>query len=434
MSEPKRIKPPPLKLGEFAAPPNPILGRPSFYSEESTMITALSDLEREQIAKSKGPANSRESNVQVQSNPGPPKISRPPAISTFEDFAPGSVQAPPPIDADVSDGVQYLETSQIDPADIIELNEQLQSTSFGANTEEQMVVDAHDLPQMHRESHHTDTSGEEKEYAQSALRATDVIGNGIMVVFNVRGGVGASTLAVNVAGAAQYYGKRIALIDLDLQLGSLSSMLDGKPLERSLAELVMETSEAARPEITSAIDERAGLSLIAQEGRIGEIGLVTPDRLPRFLEAVKAQHDLVIIDGVRSFSDHAVTVMDIADTILLVVTQDVPAIRSARKVLSLIRRLGYRRDKVRLVLNRHNKRSPFSVEEIEDRLDQDVYEVLPSNFKFVSNLIEQGQLARDVDLKHEITIGFDRLASRLLGLEPLEEQGFFSKLFSKRSR
>ena len=149
---------------------------------------------------------------------------------------------------------------------------------------------------------------------------------------------------------------------------------------------------------------------------------------------MKAQHDLVIIDGVRSFSDHAVTVMDIADTILLVVTQDVPAIRSARKVLSLIRRLGYRRDKVRLVLNRHNKRSPFSVEEIEDRLDQDVYEVLPSNFKFVSNLIEQGQLARDVDLKHEITIGFDRLASRLLGLEPLEEQGFFSKLFSKRSR
>ena len=129
-------------------------------------------------------------------------------------------------------------------------------------------------------------------------------------MFNTRGGVGATTLAVNLAGSAQALGQHVAVIDLDLQLGSVSSMLEGKALERSLAELVMEAAESPTGQIKSAIDERNGISVIAQEGRIGEIGMVTPDRLPRFFLMFKAQHGLVIIDGVRSFSDHAVTAMD----------------------------------------------------------------------------------------------------------------------------
>ena len=208
---------------------------------------------------------------------------------------------------------------------------------------------------------------------------------------------------------------------------------DGKNLERSLAELVMEVSEASHPEIRSAIDERSGLSLIAQDGRINEIGLVTPDRLPKFFEAVKAQHDLVVIDGVRSFSDHAVTAMDCADKILLVMTQDIPAFRSARKVISLMKRLDYGRGKVQLIVNRHQKRGMLSIDEIEEYLDYPVTEVLPNDFKFASSLIEQGALAHDVNLKHTVTVGYDRLARRLLSLEvDRAKRSFFAQLFSSK--
>ena len=405
MSEPKRIKPPPLKLGEFATPPESGKVRPSFYSEESTMITSLTDLDREKLSRGESPVK-----PSILSPPSmPPQLPRAGSSPALSDLVYSHPAHPMTMSGDQSHVAPP--TSQRQDIEHQESKDQSYPPQFEVNTEEQLIVEPTSSPQKSR-----------------------MLGNGIIVVFNVRGGVGASTLAVNVAGSAQHYDQRVALIDLDLQLGSLSSMIDGKPLERSLAELVMEASQAERPEINSAIDERAGLSLIAQEGRIGEIGLITPERLPKFLEAVKAQHDLVIIDGVRSFSDHAVTVMDIADTIILVATQDVPALRSARKVLSLVRRLGYSRDKVRLVLNRYYAKSALSEEEVESRLDQDIFEVLPSDFKFVSSLIEQGQLARDVDLKHDVTLGFDRLTCRLLGLELPEPQGLFSKLFSKWSR
>ena len=413
MSKGSQLKPPQLKLDAFQAPQGATPPRPSFYSEESTMITSLSDLEREKIARGSDPRSV--SPNQRPSSHLPPALSRqrPPVLKGSNPLAPEK------LDNDLeelvlSDTMENI--NQIAPADLKALEEgglfDVEPKQGGQNGAREVL---------------------DTEVGRSTLPLD--FSNDLVVVFNTRGGVGATTLAVNLAGSAQAYGRHVALIDLDLQLGSISSMLEGKALERSLAELVMEAGESTDGQIKSAIDERNGISVIAQEGRIGEIGMVTPDRLPRFFKAVKAQHGLVIIDGVRSFSDQAVTALDAADTILLVISQDIPALRSARQVLSLFKRLGYDQDKVKIVINRYLPKSPLTIDEIEDRLDHEIYETLDNNFPFVSSLIEQGRLARDVNVKHPITQGFDRLASRLLGLEqPTKKRGLFSSLFSKFRR
>ena len=403
----KSNRPPTINLGSFKPPeealPPP---RPSFYSEESTMITSLSDLERQRVARGELHSSPKAS-VEASSSPMSPPLPRAvPSIGSRPSLE--SLNQPSTMDEIIAlnPAEAFEETNQISPQELQALQES-GVTSETASTPLDLLSEA-----------------------QSELLGTDQTA-GIVAVFNARGGVGATTLAVNLAGAAGALGQRVALIDLDLQLGSVTSMLDGKKLERSLAELLMEASESADHSIKSAIDERSGISIIAQEGRIGEIGMVTPDRLPAFIEAVKKQHGLVVIDGLRGFSDQAVTALDSADVILLVITQDIPALRSAKHVLSLFKRLGYDRSKVRLVLNRYQKKSSLSVDEIAERLDHSVYEVLDNSFPFVSSLIEEGRLARDVNLKHKVTKGFDRLASRLLGLEMSPNKrglfGFFSK-------
>jgi MinD-like ATPase involved in chromosome partitioning or flagellar assembly len=416
MSNEQRLKPPQLNLGNFKAPEGAVPSRPSFYSEESTMITSLSDLERERIARGSN-ANSAKP-VQKSLPQAPPMLSK---------QAPAALGAAPPLQERASlksltegqevDLVElghqdaFESTSQIDPEDLKALEE---GGLFDVEPKAESQVDFQPAQAQHNPAQNNPA--------------------GLVVVFNTRGGVGATTLAVNLAGSAQAYGQHVALVDLDLQLGSVSSMLEGKALERSLAELVMEAAESPNSQIKSAIDERSGIHVIAQEGRIGEIGMVTPDRLPRFFDAVKAQHGLVIVDGVRSFSDQAVTALDAADVILLVISQDIPALRSAWQVLSLFKRLGYDRTKVKIVINRYLPKNPLTVNEIEDRLDHDVYETLDNNFPFVSSLIEQGRLARDVNIKHPVTQGFDRLASRLLGMEPPKTKGGLFSIFSRFRR
>lgn len=390
MSDDKRLKPPVLNLGDFASPQGLEQSR-SFHTEESTMITSLDDLERARIAKGEQLTPQRSGSV------APPPAVSAPSLS--------SLSAP------------MLQTSDTSGQE----TEELEEITSG------QLIDESSLMMVNPE--------EIQQGVESGVESGGRRGGELVVVFNARGGVGASTLAVNLAGAAQLRGRHTAVIDLDLQLGSLSSMLEGKPLERSLAELVMEVSESDQARISSAIDERAGIHIIAQEGRIGEIGLVTPDRLHPFFEAVKAQHELVVIDGVRSFSDQAVTAMDAADVIVLVVTQDIPALRSARRVLSLFKRLGYQGGKVRLVVNRVQRKSFLSLEEIEDRLDHAVFMSLPNDFKFVSSLIESGVLAREMNLKHPVTRAFDTLACRLLGFEEISGRGgLLSSLFGRKKR
>ena len=398
MSNDQRMKPPPLKLGEFKPPEGlAVPPRPSFYSEESTMITSLSDLEKGRISR------------------GQSHIATPVVKST----------APPAVSMSALETQRSLDSQNTDELPSIEMADAFEHTNQLSPEDIKALEDGglFDVPPKTDPNIHLQTT---IPAPKSKSR--------LVVVFNTRGGVGATTLAVNLAGSAQAFGEHIALVDLDLQLGAVASMLEGKSLERSLAELVMEAVESSNQQITSAIDERSGIHIIAQEGRIGEIGMVTPDRLPIFIEAIKSQHGMVVVDGVRSFSDLAVTALDLADTIILVITQDIPALRSARQVLSLFKRLGYDQHKVRIVINRYLPKNPLTVAEIESRLDHPVYEVLDNHFPFVSSLIEEGRLARDVNLKHPVTQGFDRLASKLLGIEvPVKKRSFF-KFFSKRRK
>lgn len=414
MSNGPKLKPPQLKLDNFQAPQGAVPPRPSFYSEESTMITALSDLDRQRIARGSDPYPAKPISKAL------PQV--PPALSKQAPTGIG-IPAPPIAKTTPQEGTaknQIDDLEELDPSESFENTNQIDPEDLKA-LEAGGLFDVETL----------DVNEGVNNFRPSEVAAVSA---GLVVVFNTRGGVGATTLAVNLAGSAQAFGQHVAVIDLDLQLGSVSSMLEGKALERSLAELVMEATESPTGQIKSAIDERNGISVIAQEGRIGEIGMVTPDRLPRFFDAVKAQHGLVIIDGVRSFSDQAVTALDAADVILLVISQDIPALRSARQVLSLFKRLGYDQHKVKIVINRYLPKSPLTVNEIEDRLDHEIYETLDNDFPFISSLIEEGRLARDVNIKHNVTRGFDRLTSRLLGLkQPKKKSGLFS-FFSKFRR
>ena len=258
----------------------------------------------------------------------------------------------------------------------------------------------------------------------------------LIAFFNPRGAVGSTSSAINVGGELLRYHKRVALVDMDLQMSALPSCLDVK-LERTLAELVIEASNIQEGPITSALDyHESGLAILAQEGRINEIGQITPHRLPRFYEALSSNHDVIIADGLRNFSDHAVSVMDLAHKLVIMVTQDIPAVRSAYKALSIFERLGYDRNKVCIVLNRFSKKAEVPVELIEDTLDREIFHTLSNDFRFISKVISEGRLAREVNPKHTLVGEYESFALKLISRPDLlpQTRGVFGRLFSRRKR
>ena len=152
-----------------------------------------------------------------------------------------------------------------------------------------------------------------------------------------------------------------------------------------------------------------------------------------FYEALKKNYQYIIVDGLRNFSDHAVTVMDLADQIVIPVTQDVPSVRSAKRALNLFERLGYPKHKLTFILNRYHKKGLISLETIEDVLNREIDLFIPNQFHFVSQAVSDGLMFKDLVPNHKVTRAVLNMSLTLAGQAHLipKKKNLFQRLFGR---
>lgn len=239
----------------------------------------------------------------------------------------------------------------------------------------------------------------------------------VVVVFGCRGGAGATTLAVNVAGSFVRQGKRTCILDLDLQLGDVFVALDLEP-STSIAALSREAETIDASVLVRRLQRHdSGLYALTQIGRPQEIDPSLAERMPTLLSCLCDHFDLVVVDGVRDFGDCALAALDLADRIVLVLTQDVPAVRRATRVTELLDKLGYSDRKVQVVLNRTQPRSQVSEGEIERALTLPISARVRNDFRRISAALDDGALLHDVARGAGVTRDVDDLAHAILGVK-----------------
>ena len=144
-----------------------------------------------------------------------------------------------------------------------------------------------------------------------------------VAVFGPKGGVGRSTIAVNLAvGLAQFYGQRVALLDADLWFGDLAVLLD-LPREPSIADLVG-FGEYLDVDLLRRVlhPHSTGVRVLCappQPVLVETIPAALPARVAR---VCRTPFDFVVVDTGASLDEHVVEVLDVADRILLVTTPE----------------------------------------------------------------------------------------------------------------
>lgn len=255
----------------------------------------------------------------------------------------------------------------------------------------------------------------------------------VIAVFTPKGGTGGTTVAVNMAGVLAKLNKPAVVVDMDLQLGAVPVSLNMRP-ERTIAEIMRVADSAGGGPLQTGLDRHAsGICVLAQGERIEELPEITAERLPRLFEALARTFPYVIIDGLRDFSDHAVATMDLAHMVLMVVTQDVPAVRAAARCLRIFRRLGYGPDRIRLIVNRYHRRAPVTLEAIQNALGQPVEAVIHNDFPLVEQALNLGALISDVKPGARPTRDIEGITYHYAGIkDPPQHGGFLSRLLGRR--
>src|SRR3954462_8261005 len=239
----------------------------------------------------------------------------------------------------------------------------------------------------------------------------------VVAVFSPKGGVGRTTIAVNLAvAAATELGKKVVLVDASFQFGDVGVLLNLNPKNKSIAALAPEL-EQGEPESldTFVINHSSGIRVLLAPPSPEMAELVTPTGAKRMLEALRQSHDLVIVDCMASFNDTTLSILDMADTVLTMLSLEITSIKNIRLFLEVAEQLGYEQGKVRLVLNRADSTLGIRVQDVEHSIGRKVDHTIVSDGRSVVYALNRGVPFFLSNREAQVSQDVMRLASAIAG-------------------
>lgn len=213
----------------------------------------------------------------------------------------------------------------------------------------------------------------------------------IVVVYSPKGGTGCTTLAVNLAIVLKTADTRVALVDGNLQFGDVAVFVNeqGKNTVLDLAPRAEEL-DAEIVEEVMVKHSATGLHILAAPSRPEYAEKISSGQFSKMLEYLTQLYTYVIVDTAPLLTDLMLATIDVSDIIVLVTTQDIPAIKNSRLFLDLLQNLGVQRDRIMFIMNRFDKRVNITPERVADNLKQEVVLVIPADDATAVKAVNRG--------------------------------------------
>jgi pilus assembly protein CpaE len=191
----------------------------------------------------------------------------------------------------------------------------------------------------------------------------------IVAVFSPKGGSGCTVVAANLAVALkQITNKRICLVDGNLVFGDVGVVMNivANKTIVDLASRVNDLDGQLIGDVTVPHTSQVRVLLAPPDSQSGEA--ITPDQIRTILDALRSQFDYIVVDTQTAYDDRTLSILDVADRIITLMTLELPAIKNVKQFCELAGPLGYGDDKLMLVLNKADSRLGIRAESIEGQI------------------------------------------------------------------
>lgn len=245
-----------------------------------------------------------------------------------------------------------------------------------------------------------------------------------------KGGVGTTTVAVNVAAALSRLdrGTRTLLVDMH-QAGGDASVFTGVEPKFSVLDAVENTHRLDRTYLNGLVVEiGTELDLLASSDRTFA-GQADPAKIRTVLDFVMSLYRYVVLDLPRS--DAAVLdALDEASAIFVVANQELATVKSGARLAATLRQ-RYGRDKVKVVLSRSDRQADIGVSDVERVIGADIAHTFPSDYRVALQALNKGRplvLDGDSDLSESFKTFADQLVGRKRQESAPSRGGFLGRL------
>ena len=234
----------------------------------------------------------------------------------------------------------------------------------------------------------------------------------MITVFSNKGGIGKTSIAANLAyQLAQITKENVALIDLNFQLGDITTFMDLQP-SFGIPYMFQNLGSLNKDFLLSTMERYKNTSLyvLADPPYFKQAQTISQKQLSLFFEVLKGSFSYIVVDTESSFDVKTITTLDYSDLIFLVTIVNLPALRNCQRCLEIFDKLGYDKDKVQILVNRYMENDEITLDEVEEVLKKNVYWKIPNNYFALMASINKGILLSELNPGSNVAQSFKELA------------------------
>ena len=238
----------------------------------------------------------------------------------------------------------------------------------------------------------------------------------ILDVIGSKGGVGSTTIAVNLAAelAGRHPQWSVALVDMNMLFGDIPLFLEIQP-KYHWGEITKNIDRLDATFLMNIlVQHNSGVHVLPSPGYLNGYPAPTPETIEHLLGHMQKLFDVVIIDGGQSLNNTSLRTLEISDTVLLVSLLSLPCMSNSNKILKSFDSLKLiARENVRLVVNRYLKNSEISLKDAQESIQHDIFWTIPNDYRTTMSAINQGKTINQIASKSEIMKSLQGLSNAL---------------------
>jgi pilus assembly protein CpaE len=213
----------------------------------------------------------------------------------------------------------------------------------------------------------------------------------LVTIYSSKGGVGTTTLAVNLAMALHNDDTRVVLVDGNLQFGDVAVFVNEQG-KNTLVEIAPRVDELDAEIVQDIMikHEASGIHILPAPQRPEHAESVSAEQFAKILSLLRRLYAYIVIDTTPTLTDITLTAIDNSDAIVLVTTQEIPAIKSARLFLDLLQTMGVGREKIVFTMNKFDKRIAITPQRVSENLKEEIVAVIPLDERIVIPAVNRG--------------------------------------------
>ena len=272
-----------------------------------------------------------------------------------------------------------------------------------------------------------------KERRANAAPVTHQKAGKLISVVGSKGGVGTTTISVNLAVtlAEQEKDCSVAILDMNTLFGEIPLFLEISP-KYHWGEITKNIERLDDTFLMNVLSKHSsGVYVLPSPGYLNGHQAPTPEIMERLLGLMKRMFDYVVIDCGQSTDETALKTLQMSDEVLLISVLSLPCLANTNKLLRSFIDLGYlRKERIKVVMNRYINKSEITLQDAKKGIGHDMFWIIPNDYGTTMSAINNGKPLSKIAPKSKIVKSFKEMTEIMFPkdkAEPKKKWGIFNR-------